>query len=473
MKKFVVLLVVVAMTCFSAVAFAADVTLGGSYEIRSRDFTNLNVQSSGKDAAIQGDDRDTQNRIRIDVNAKAGDVKGKLQLESDFGTGTYSQNWGHLESYNGKNAGTTNGGKETAVNNNLGFREAWVSFNLPGIPVNVTGGHQLLTLGNGWFYRSMHYGTDAWVVANQTGPNTAAFVNLKAAERDIFAADDIDAYAILDVFKVNDDMTVGVDFTDVKDRKNGLGFSKHPFVRDAAGNFIGFNDPATDLYNLGANFNGKLGPVALKAEVDVQMGKAKNANLVSGITGTSDSGDAKFKGNQVVLQAGLNFDPVGVNVTIARGSGNTAADKDYKGYVTILDIDPHYTFLYEYKIKDAAGGIHEGFSNTTALGGGVTFAATKSLTVGADLWLLRATKAAAINGASQTVNGDTTASGSKDVGTEIDLKVNWKLYDNLAWNWTAGIFKPGDAYKRNATLVNTYTSADDVTGIQGVLAFKF
>ncbi len=455
MKKFVVLLVVVAITCFSAMAFAADVTVGGSYEIRSRVFTNLNTEASGVDAATQGDVRDTQNRIRIDVNAKAGDVKGKLQLESDFGSG--SRDWG-----TGSDAVNLLGGSGYSTpSTGLGFREAWVNFNLPGLPVNVTGGHQLLSLGNGWFFRSMHFGADAWVVANQTGPNTAAFVNVKVLEGAVSAADDIDAYVLLDVFKINDDMTVGVDFTDLKDRRNSIGFSQNPIPGTAT--------PDVELQNLGANFNGKLGPVALKAEVDLQMGKAKNANLIV----APASGDAKFKGNQVVVQAGLNFDPVGVNLTVARGSGDASADADYKGFKTFLDVDPHYTFLYEYKVNTAVGGVHTGFANTTAIGGGVTFAATKSLTVGADAWFLRATKAVAINGA--TIGGVPGADDatSKDVGTEIDLKVNWKMYDNLAWNWTAGIFKPGSAYDRNAAAGIGTTSSDDVMGIQGVLAFKF
>ena len=64
----------------------------------------------------------------------------------------------------------------------MGVREAWVNFNLPGVPVNVNAGHQLLSLGNGWFFRSMKYGSDAWVLANVTGNNTAAVVNVKFAE---------------------------------------------------------------------------------------------------------------------------------------------------------------------------------------------------------------------------------------------------------------------------------------------------
>jgi hypothetical protein len=437
MKKFVVLLAVVAMTCFSAMAFAADVTVGGSYEIRSRNFVNTNVQTENLDAVTTGDHKDTQNRIRIDVNAKAGDVKGKLQLQNDFAKTWGDANVGGFE--------TTGGNSTTGTA--LHFREAWVSFNLPFAPINVTGGHQLLTLGNGWFFRSMHYGSDAWVIANQTGPNTVAFANIKVTENNAAYADDTDAYTILDVFKLSDTMTVGADLSNV-----------HMRAHTAL-------DNNADLYNLGVNFNGKFGPMALKAEVDLQAGKEKNADLflAPGVT----HADAKFKGNQVVIQGAIGLDPITVNFTVARGSGPEKDQVDYNQLINFLDVDPHYTFLYEYKVNTAAGAKNTGFSNTTAVGAGVSAAVSKSVTVGADFWLLKATEAVALNGA--VVGGQPAT--SRDAGMELDLKVNWKLYDNLAWNWTFGLFQPGNIYDR---MVNgVATEMDDVMGAQGVLAFKF
>jgi hypothetical protein len=428
------------MTCFSTMAFAAaEVTVGGSYELRSRDFDNTNVttDSIGSTSVTAGDHRDTQDRIRIDVNAKAGDVKGKLQLNSDFSHswGTNTQN-NTFETYTGP--GTS-----------LGFREAWVNFNLPGIPVNVTAGHQLLTLGNGWFFRSMHFGSDAWVIANQTGPNTLAFVNVKVAEGVAANEDDVDAYVLLDVFKLSDTVTVGADLTKVMDR------------RAAA---FGAGEEAS-LYNLGLNLNAKFGIVGIKAQADMQAGEIKNANFV---TVPLPSGDAKFKGNQVVVQGNIGLDPVTVNFIVGRGTGEKVNETDVNQYVNFLDVDPHYTFLYEYKTVTATGLKNTGMANTTVLGAGVSAAATKSLTVAADFYLLKATQAVAINGATDFLGNDAT---SRDLGMEVDVKVNWKLYDNLAWNWTLGMFKPGDAYD---TMVNgVATGADDVTGIQGVLAFKF
>ena len=36
------------------------------------------------------------------------------------------------------------------------------------------------------------------------------------------------------------------------------------------------------------------------------------------------------------------------------------------------------------------------------------------------------------------------------------------MYDNLSWNWELGYFMPGDGM-----------GADNATGIQGILSYKF
>jgi hypothetical protein len=438
MKKFVVLLVVVAISCLSAAAYAADIAVSGSIDIRSRDFNDLNLTKDAP-AATAGDTRDTQERVRLTVDAKAGDVKGRITIENDWDT------WGRLEAKQADAATATS--ETTGIKSSiLDLREAWINFNLPGIPVNVNAGHQLLQLGNGWFLRNMKYGDDAWVVANVTGANTVAFVDIKAAEKEPQAAD-IDGYAILDVYKLNDTMTAGIDLTDVRDRRAAL-----------VGSPVGAK---LDLENIGLNFNGALGMVNLKAELDVQMGKVKN------ITPTSDS---KFKGTQLVIQGNVAMDPVTINFTAARGSGSKAGDTDQKEFIPILDADQHYTFLYEYKIASptafnpaaqGASSAHTGFQNTTALNVGVSGNASKSLNAGIDLWYLRTT-ATVINGAGESTH---------KLGTEIDAHLNWALYDNLSWNWQVGYFKPGEAYKQ--VVAGVETKKDAATGIQGVLSFKF
>jgi hypothetical protein len=385
------------------------------------------------------DQVDTQERVIIDVMAKSDNVKGKISLWNDF------EDWGRLESNQGNGFGSstsTNVNTSGGADGHFGFKEAWVSFNLPDIPINVTAGHQYLQLGNGWFLQNKHFGSDAWVVANVTGPNTLAFVNIKVLEGSAAnASDDADAYALLDVFKINEDMSIGIDVADVKVRAT------------AASPFAG-----ADLQNFSLNFNGKFGIVKIMAQADVQGGKIENGGAAS----------PKFKGNEIVIQGNVGMDPVTLNFLLAQGSGIKSGDTDVKQYINFLDINPRYTFLYEYKLATAASGgpshpiagfptTHTGFANTTAVSIGAMFAASKSLGIGLDAYWLKATQ--------KITNG--LGEESDEIGYEIDAKVNWKLYDNLSWNWDLGYFAPGKAFKTAAG------TTDAAMGIQGILALKF
>ena len=111
---------------------------------------------------------------------------------------------------------------QSSAANKFGIREGWIDFQIPGArPAHVKVGHQFLQLGNGWFFRSMKYGSDAWLVG-LPGKNTIAFVDVKAAENTTTQADDIDAYVLLDNFKIDDTKTVGIYFARVADKRNLL-----------------------------------------------------------------------------------------------------------------------------------------------------------------------------------------------------------------------------------------------------------
>jgi hypothetical protein len=214
----------------------------------------------------------------------------------------------------------------------------------------------------------------------------------------------------------------------------------------------------SDLYNYSINYNGKIGPVALKVQADLQ----------SGDIDTASGPQPNFSGKEIVIEGKVPVDPVTINFTVAAGSGNQKGNDNLKRYVNLLDADPHYTFLYEYKIKTAAGTAANplnstGFSNTEAINIGAMYAVSPSVGVGVDYWYLRATEAVSLNGAPE----------DRDLGNEVDVKINWKLYDNLTWNWVLGYFAPGKAYDTGNGLGTTTHSADSATGIQGVLSFKF
>lgn len=435
MKKVYVILAVAAMVCMSSMALAADITLGGTVQLRSRDFSNLSL-----DKTVNKDQVDTQTRFMTDVNVKAGDVKAKISIWNDWNTWsdqatTLSGNErqeGLVSVATSSSAGHTH----TFTNNNITAREAWLLFPVADTGFFIKGGHQLLQLGHGGFFRAMHFGDDAWVVYRDDGPNHFGFVNVKVLEGLTSQSDDVDAYVIVDTFKLNENNKIGADLTMLNDRKNAMGFGGQTHEAQAQ--------------NLSFNYTGKAGIVNLKAQLDVQSGKAK-----------SDAGDMKFKGNEIFVKGDVAMDPVTVNFTVARGSGPKIGQTDYNEMITILDTDPHYTFLYEYKIgnpscKTATNstGIHTGFCNTTAVNAGAKFAATKNLSVGADLWFLQSTeKMAKYNDAAATTN---------DIGMEADVNITWKLAENLTWSWNLGYFDPGDAMGKDAA-----------TGIQGIVAFNF
>jgi hypothetical protein len=439
MKKFIAVLAVLALTLVASVAMA-EVTVSGSVDIRSRLQNNQDTVTAepGQNADHY---RTTEERVRVNVDAKNDNVKGRVTIESDWAV------WG-----------TATSGFETAQSNaarGLDLREAWIDFTIPGAgPAHVKVGHQFLQLGNGWFFRSGKYGSDAWLVG-LPGKNTIAFVDVKFGENSASSTDDIDAYVLLDNFKIDDTKTVGVYFARLHDPRG-------EFV-NATFNSGGVNTPGSeaDMDTIGLWFNGKLGPINLQAELNMQMGKAKSPG----------SPDTKFKGNQIVVQANMPIDPLTVNATIAMGSGQdlNSNSNDLKQMMTALDKDPHYTFVYEYFAKTAcikgattAGvlqyGTNTGFCNTTALNLGAGLAVSKNISLQLDYWMLKATEKVALNG---------FADMSDDLGSEVDLVVKWKLYDQLTWNWQFGRLMTGDAYK------NAAGHNDPVDAIQGILSYKF
>jgi len=449
MKKFLVVIAVVAMTCMSSVAFAADIAVSGSIEYLLRSFANLDLNDKSANRDVRNT---TQERVRLNIDAKAGDsLSGRIGIENDWdgfggGDGTVGSNRFEHPMANGR-GGSANAGF-------LALREAYIGFKVPGTPVGIKGGHMLLQLGNAWFFRSMKYGSDAWVGYTDIDALHLGIVDIKVAENALAIADDTDAYAFVATYKLSDKMSAGVNLTVINDRK-GLTFN-------ALYGMAPYTIMGAKMQNIEAHFSGVVGPAKLNAEIDVQGGDATLA------TGSK----LKFKGNQIVIQATVPMDALAINATVARGSGAKTTgpaagrDTDFKEYVALMDADVHYTLIYEYLVKTGAKQsfktIGTGFGNTTAISLGAGFNVSKNLMVSADVWMLQATeKITPYTGA--PASADSTA-----LGNEIDVKINWKMYENLTFNNTIGYFMPGDAYKISAT-----QDASTATAIQSVLSFKF
>jgi hypothetical protein len=423
MKKFLAVIAVLALTMVGSMAMA-EVTFDGSVEMRLQAAKNL---ADWDDAATSDSDtyRKTQTRLRFGVNGKHENVKGRIQIETDW------DNWAD-------GTGSANPGFETRPNSTLAYREGWVDFVLPGIsPAHIKVGRQFLQLGNGWFFRSGKYGSDAWVVG-LPGKNTIAFVDVKAAENTLSNADDTDAYVLLDTFKIDDTKSVGAYIAHVLDRKGA--WTNRAFATSGI--------TETTLDNIGLWFNGKLGAVNLAAELDWQMGEIKDP------TSTTD-----LSGYQLVVQATMPIDSLTINATAAMGSGDDPNTSDeVEQFIPFMDVDPHYSFVYEYLTETASGSKSTAFANTTALGLGAMFQLNKMIALGADLWYFMA---------DQKFAAQTSGTPDDEIGNEVDVKLNLKLYDQLTWNTTAGIFMPGKAYE------NAQGKADDATAIFSTISYKF
>ena len=82
MKKLLVVAVVLAIACMGSMAFAADVTVNGYVDVRSRDFQNLDLNRSMNNADTASRTT-TETAYRIDVNVKADNAKAKISLWND------------------------------------------------------------------------------------------------------------------------------------------------------------------------------------------------------------------------------------------------------------------------------------------------------------------------------------------------------------------------------------------------------
>jgi hypothetical protein len=219
MKKFLVIIAVLALTMISSVAMA-EVTVDGSVEFLMRSFKNLTDWNDKTTTA--GDWVNTYERLRIGVNAKHEGVKGRIQLDTDW------DQWG-----DGASTSSPNPGFETRTNGTFAVREGWLDMQLGLGTAHVKVGRQFLQLGNGWFLRSSKYGSDAWLIG-MPGKNTVAFVNIKASENQSISSDDTDAYAILDVFKIDDKNTVGK-VIEAAGREAGAKLTVESFLRFQVG----------------------------------------------------------------------------------------------------------------------------------------------------------------------------------------------------------------------------------------------
>ncbi|MBF0343604.1 MAG: alginate export family protein [Nitrospirae bacterium] len=452
MKKLILMMMLLMLVFGTAsVIYAADeastttavvaggetkITLAGELRFRGEFSSNLKDQlNDGKKrwdktttpAGFSGgsDDHNAyyDGRVRLSIDAKIGsEVEGFVELESGSNN-TDIWGWGNAKATDTGARGIFPEGN--TKKGELFIRQAWIKYtkSLYGLKV----GHMPLILGNGLFFDHTKFGDDAIVVF--ADPNKYVHVGvlaIKLNEQGTNHPDDGDAYVALVTYKDDKGLNLSGDITYVNDQ----GFSALIPTYNYA-----------HIWNFAIRGDYMFGAATLRGDLEVQAGKFRGIGNVQDAT---VDGWAGLLGLDYKLSGGV---PVKLTLEGAYGSGKASDDtsKDVKTFITSLGNDQHYTFVYEYKLKSAAGANNTGLANTLYLKGGAKAEFTKALDGELNIYWLQAAKKVALNGGT-TVLGAPSVSPSRDLGWEIDTKITYKIAKNLKYFVEGGYMFTGKSY---------------------------
>jgi len=452
MKKYLVLLSVIAVLAFAVSAFAlhevpsqeyspsivksatkSQIELGGEMRIRGEATKNLTDFSNDGEPAEDHRLRYDQ-RVRLNLKATVSpNTFGFVELETGAGQ-TDSYTWGNFNS------------KPT----DLHVRQAYISTNL-GKVATLKAGHMLLALGNNLFFDHSREGDDALLLSIPAGDGELTLISIKLAEGVDTQNDDTNAYVVAYGTPLGS-ANLSADLTYI------VGHDKSTF------------DKGTKLFNLGLRANADLGAVKVKGDFEIQRGTDKTSDGDS-----FGNEEVKYRGYAAMAGVEANVGAVAVRGNVAYGRGdkvdsNGDSGERNEGFQTFLSDNQYFTYIYDYKAKTAAGALHTGINNTWYLNAGVTAKPTPDLKLSGDLYFLRAAKAVAVNGAT---DDDGTLDKSKKLGYEIDAKAEYQLDTNLVYFAEAGYLFAGAAYDIPTGTPGDNDNSDNAYGVRHGLLLKF
>ncbi|MDI6744562.1 MAG: alginate export family protein [Thermodesulfovibrionales bacterium] len=455
MKKYLALALGVLFTLgFAASAFAihaeipaetqaivakgtTQITLGG--ELRFRGAIKANTADFNDAASSTSDTSTYDGRVRLRIQADVSkNTMGVIHLETGSNTGdTYT--WGDSTAMEAQGVYAEGNGKRGT----MAVLEAWVQhkFNI-GVPAGIKVGHMPLALGNGLFFNHAKFGDDAIVLFfDPTKELHIGLLDIKLNEGVTGSPDDTDAYVALFSYK-SKSFNMSGDITHLIDQD--------------------YNSKGLAMTNYGLRADTKVGPVGLKADVELQKGTSK-----------PDTGaDTNFKGYAYLLGANYKAGDFTLDLEYAVGSGdNNSSDNKVGTFVTALANTQKYTYVYDYLTRTAGvtapsagasalGAANTGIANTTFIKLGASGDVTKNLNLIANYYILRATKAVSTSG---TYN-------SKKIGSELDAKITYKLDKNLVYFVEGGYLWAGEFFKN---ITASAKSPDDAYSVRHGITLSF
>jgi hypothetical protein len=411
MKRYLALILGVLLVLgFAANSFAqTELKLSGSLTLRGWYLDNLD----NDDTNAKGDDSYYDTQLRLKFDATIDKAKAVIELQNGAGG---SSKWGRSDDF------------QKAEDMKLSIKQAYISFPVMGL--NISAGHQLLSLGVKSFFDASKDGAKAIVVTYPFDKNVVGLGTIKATDTDVLSldqkAEDLDIYFGLASIGLGGGHTLGLNIAGVIDN-------------------IGAN---SKLYNYGLTLAGKIDPVSYTLAADIQSGEDEAKN--------------DYKGYHVRGVLGYKATPE-LNLSLASIYFSGEKDgADVKRYQTYLEDTNYATFVFGYLNRGLGAAYGTG---TPAPGGfwfnkiGASYKATKDLALGLDYINIRGTYGA---------GAQITTVTSKNVGNEIDFTLKYQIARNLTYNVIGGVLFPGDAYEQASAVRN-----DSAFALRHALSLSF
>ncbi|MBF0345903.1 MAG: hypothetical protein HQL06_16955 [Nitrospirae bacterium] len=425
----------------------AKITFAGELRFRGWFLHNMQDQLDGrhyKTGMKKVDDDHTafyDSLVRLSVDVRLGrEAEGFLELDSGTDK-TDGWRWGPgISSDFGVTGIYPDGNIKTG---GLKIRQAWVMYTKDIYGLKV--GHQLWFLGNKLFFNHTKFGDDGIrVIIDPCKEVHIEGSAIKFSEHGFAHPDDSDAYFV--ELKYNRDaLKVGADVAYINDQ----GFSAMFPVYSHA-----------HVWNFGLRADYTVGPATLRGDIELQAGRLDG---MGGVDDATVKGWAALAGVDYRIGGGVS---VVLTLETAYGSGKSKDDKssDFKTFITSLGLEPHYTFVYDYLLKTAAGGTFTGIANTFYVKGGASAGIMKDLDGELYVYSLQAARKVALNG------GDP----SKDLGVEIDARLTYRLSKNLVYYVEGGYMFVGKAYDTiTRALPERETQRSDAYALRNRLQLNF
>jgi hypothetical protein len=407
MKKFTIMALAVCLTVvMAAPVMAVDVDFSGDYRVRGFYTSHWDLRETSASNAYMN------MRFELQTVFKASDI---LSVTTRFDA-LDDHVWGKADTQ-------VAGGVD-----NVHFDHAYMTIKAPVGTFHVgrmLGG----PLGN--IFGDYEYEADRIKFVKKIDAFTLVAIYQKGVEQDSdtdTADEDQDVYYLLGIYKA-EDITAGLAFVFNNDKtKSGEVVAPAP------------DGPRTiKSYTAVPYFSAKFGPLALQGELTYVWGK----------TDYDAAGQADLDQDEITynLEATFNLGVASVQAGYAFFSGdNDANDNEDNGYATGFGDNWEKLFILtsdeDPVLRANLGGTGEG---NLSKAGGNTAAGAKLYYVGAGFTPMENLKLDAVIG---IADADKAQVGWKDdYGTEYDLTLNWKIYDNLTYTAIAAFLDAGDFWK--------------------------